>query len=271
VQLQGAKDRFEKQGIKLAAISYDSVDILKSFAERRRITYPLLADPQSNIISSYRVLNPDAKGMQKGMALPGYFFIGTDGVIHEKYFETKYTDRYTANNLIGKLFPELGEEVGEKIEAPHLNVALRQSDRVVVPGSRITLMAEVQLPAGVHVYAPGVSGYKPIQLEIQPLAEIELAAPEYPKSKTLYLPVIKERVPVFEGKFRIAADATISSTPDVVRSLGAEGKPLTVTGELHYQACDAKTCYLPASIPLHWQLQVTPLDTQRAPEAIRHR
>jgi hypothetical protein len=270
VQLQGAKDRFEKQGIALAAIGYDSVDILKSFADRRTITYPLLADPESKIISSYRVLNPDAKGMQKGMALPGYFFIGTDGVIHEKYFETKYTDRYTANNLIGKLFPELGEEVGEKIEAPHLNVALRQSDRAVVPGSRITLITEVELPAGVHVYAPGVSGYKPIQLEIQPLPEIELAAPEYPKSKTLYLPVIKEQVPVFEGKFRIAADATIRATPDVVRSLGAEGKPLTVTGELHYQACDAKTCYLPASIPLHWQLQVTPLDTQRAPETIRH-
>jgi hypothetical protein len=270
VQLQGAKDRFEKQGIKLAAISYDSVDILKSFADRRTITYPLLADPESKIISSYRVLNPEAKGMQKGMALPGYFFIGTDGVIHEKYFETKYTDRYTANNLIGKLFPELGEEVGEKIDAPHLNVALRQSDRVVVPGSRITLMAEVELPHGVHVYAPGVSGYKPIQLEIQPLAEIELASPEYPKSKTLYLPVIKERVPVFEGNFRIAEDATISATPDVVRSLGAEGKPLTVTGELRYQACDAKTCYLPASIPLHWQLQVTPLDFQRAPEAVRH-
>lgn len=270
MQLQSAKDRFEKQGIKLAAISYDSVEILKSFADRRGITYPLLADPDSKIISSYRVLNPDAKGMQHGMALPGYFFIGTDGVIREKYFETKYTDRYTANNLIGKLFPELGEEVGERVDAPHLNVVLRQSDRVVVPGSRVTLIAEVDLPPGVHVYALGVSGYKPIQLEIQPAPEFELAAPEYPKSKTLYLPAIKERVPVFEGKFLIAADATLSATPDVVRSLGADGKPLTLTGELRYQACDAKTCYLPASVPLRWQLQVTPLDTQRAPEAIRH-
>ncbi|HET9400190.1 MAG TPA: protein-disulfide reductase DsbD domain-containing protein [Candidatus Acidoferrales bacterium] len=147
---------------------------------------------------------------------------------------------------------------------------MRQSDRVVVPGSRTTLTAEINLPAGVHVYAPGVSGYKPIQLEIQPQSGIELAEAQYPKSKTLYLPVIKERVPVFEGKFRIAADATISATPDLMRSLGAEGKPLTVAGELHYQACDAKTCYVPASIPVHWQLQVTPLDTQRAPEAIRH-
>lgn len=270
MQLQSARDRFEKQGIKLAAISYDSVEILKSFADRRAITYPLLADPDSKIISSYRVLNPDAKGMQKGMALPGYFFIGADGFIREKYFETKYTDRYTANNLIGKLFPELGEGVGEKIDAPHLNVALRQSDRVVVPGSRITLIAEITLPPGVHVYAPGVSGYKPIQLELQPVAEIQPSPAEYPKLKSLYLPVIKERVPVFEGKFRIAADAKVSAAPEMVRSLGPEGKQFAITGELHYQACDAKTCYLPASIPLHWQLQVTPLDTQRAPEAIRH-
>ena len=34
------------------------------------------------------------------------------------YFEAKYTDRFTPNNVIGKLFPELTEEVSQKIEAP---------------------------------------------------------------------------------------------------------------------------------------------------------
>jgi hypothetical protein len=56
-------------------------------------------------------------------------------VIREKYFEAKYTDRFTPNNVIGKLFPELTEEVSQKIEAPHLRITLERSDREVVPGS----------------------------------------------------------------------------------------------------------------------------------------
>jgi peroxiredoxin len=68
VQLQSAKERFEKKGIKLGAISYDSPPILKDFAERHKIEFPLLADPESKIIASYGVLNTEASGMQKGSA-----------------------------------------------------------------------------------------------------------------------------------------------------------------------------------------------------------
>ena len=45
MQLQNAKQKFEAQGLKLAAISYDSPAILKDFAERHNIDFPLLADP----------------------------------------------------------------------------------------------------------------------------------------------------------------------------------------------------------------------------------
>ena len=34
----------------MAAISYDSVAVLKSFADRQRITFPLLSDPDSKVI-----------------------------------------------------------------------------------------------------------------------------------------------------------------------------------------------------------------------------
>jgi len=188
VQLQDAKEKFEAQGIKLAAISYDNTDILKDFADRHKIDYTLLADPESKIIGSYGVLNPEATGMMKGMALPGYFFIDPSGVIREKYFEAKYTDRFTANNVMAKLFPELGEEVSPKVDAPHLSVELSQSDRVVVPGSRFSLIAQIVLPEDVHVYAPGVKGYKPIQLELSPSRELELVPPVYPSLQVAGFP-----------------------------------------------------------------------------------
>lgn len=271
MQLQNASQRFEAQGLKLAAISYDSPEILKDFASRHKIEYPLLSDRSSQIIRSYDVLNEQATGMNKGMAHPGFFYIDANGVIREKYFELKYTDRFTPNNLIGKLFPELSEGGPQKVNAPHLQLTAEQSDSVVAPGSRLSLVAEVALPPDVHVYSPGVNGYKPIQLEIKPSPDIELLPPVYPASTNHYLEAIKEDVPVFEGKFRITQDLKVVATQSFVKSLGAQGATIAINGELHYQACDKTTCYSPTSVPLSWQLHVLPLDRQRSPESIQHK
>jgi hypothetical protein len=231
----------------------------------------LLGDPDSKTIQAYGVLNPEATGMQKGFARPGYFFIDSTGVIREKFFEAKYRERLTGNSIIAKLFPELGQEVTETVEAPHLQLALEQSDPTGVPGTRVTLAAEVRLPRDVHVYAPGTQGYKPIQLVIEPVPQLELKPAVYPASKILFLPAIKESVPVLEGKFRISQDVKVNSGAEFWGSLGKDGRIFTITGKLEYQACDNTTCYVPTSVPVKWQLQVFPLDRTRAPVEIRHK
>lgn len=273
MQLQNAKQRFESQGLKLAAISYDSPAILKDFAERHKIEFPLLADPNSEVIRSFNVPNAEAKGMTKGMAYPGYFYTDSSGIIREKYFEARYTNRFTANNVIEKLFPELAEEVNKTVEAPHLRFVLSQSDRTVVAGSRVILAAQIELPQDVHVYSPGARGYRPIQLVLHPSRAIALAPVSYPSPKTLYLEAIKEQVPVFEGKFRIAQDVTVSASKigDGIRAVLSASKTISITGELQYQACDKSICYPPTSVPVKWELQVQPLDLKRAPKAIQHK
>jgi hypothetical protein len=65
------------------------------------------------------------------MARPGYFFIDSTGIIREKFFEVKYRERLSGNNVIAKLLPELGEEVVGTVQAPHLEVGVQQSDRTV--------------------------------------------------------------------------------------------------------------------------------------------
>ena len=273
MELQNAKERFEKEGIQLAAISYDTSAILKDFAGRHKIEFPLLADPESAIIRSFHVLNEETKGMNKGMAYPGFFFIDYSGVIRESYFEAKYSNRFTPNNVIGKLFPELTEEITQNVEAPHLRLMLGQSDRTVVSGSRLTLTAEIELPPDVHVYSPGVIGYRPIQLELDQAGGIEIEPAIYPSSKTIYLEAINEHVPVLEGKFRVTEDVTVtfSKVRDGFRSLVSRGKTILITGELKYQACDKSVCYLPTSVPVKWQVEVSPLDLRRSPGAIRHK
>jgi AhpC/TSA family/Thiol:disulfide interchange protein DsbD, N-terminal len=268
--LQDAKDRFEKQGIKLAAISYDSPAILKDFADRHKIDFPLLGDPQSDVLRSFHVLNMEAKGMAKGMAHPGFLYIDKDGLIRDKFFESNELDRFTPNNVISRLFPELINQVGPSVKSPHLRLRLAQSDRVVAPGNRVTLVAEVDLAQGVHVYAPEVQGYKPIHLDIAASPEFALNPAVYPKPKVLYLEAIQEHVPVYEGTFRITQDVTLSTAQDFVRSLG-EGKVIAIGGKLLYQACDERTCFLPTSVPITWQLKVLPLDRQRSPADLQHK
>jgi DsbC/DsbD-like thiol-disulfide interchange protein len=231
----------------------------------------MLSDADSKVIREYGVLNTEATGQYKGMARPGYFFIDTKGVIREKFFEAKYRERFSGNNVIGKLFPELGDEVTDNVDAPHLKLSVQQSDRTAFPGGLIRLTVEVQLPPNVHVYAPGVKGYRPTKLIIDSIPGVDAAPAVYPHAKIMNLAVIKERVPVFEGTFRITQDLQVSGASEFSSSLGVEGKTLPISGKLEYQACDDKICYLPSSVPVQWQLQVLPLDRQRAPEDIRHK
>ncbi len=175
--MQNAREKFQQQGVGLAAISYDSEAILRDFTQRHKIEYPLIADPRSDIIRSYGVLNAEAPGFTKGMAHPGYFYVTPDGKVKEKFFETAYTDRNTAASLILKLFPELVEGSGREVAAPHIKLTLFQSDEVVAPGSRFTVAAEVALPPDTHVYAPGVKRYKPIQLIMESTTGFKVATP----------------------------------------------------------------------------------------------
>ena len=274
LSLQRATARFKERGIGLVGVSYDSQEILKFFTERHSITYPLIADPQSEIIERFGVLNPTATGFTKGMSYPGFVYVSADGRVHETFFEEDYHTRFTGNNVLTKIFPELGGVAPKDVPAPHLQLKLSQSDDVVAPGNRVTLVAELALPPDLHVYAPGVQGYKPVALELNSNPHATFQTASYPVSKVLLLPAIGEKVPVFEGKFRIAQDVVVSFDKDFSQAVAAgpaSGTPLNVDGNLRYQACDSKICYPPVSVPVSWQITVVPLNTERAPDEIRHK
>ena len=273
VQLQSAQSRFRQHGIGLVAVSYDNQAILKEFSHRHGIEYPLLADPQSVIIKRFVVLNPDAVDFTKGMAFPGYVYVSRDGTIQQTFFEQDYKERYTANNVIAQIFPELNEADLRTLTAPHLQLRLAQSDLVVGPGSRVNLAVEVTLPPDIHVYAPGAQGYKPIVVQLDSTPELKLGPVFYPQPQTLFLSAINEKMPVSSGTFRMVQQVTVSVAPEFMSSLrgnGAAGKPLSLSGTLFYQACDETKCFLPEKVPLSWQFTAVPLDLQRASENIRH-
>jgi len=275
VQLQAAKKRFEERKIGLAAISYDSREILQEFSNRFHIQFPILSDPNSALIRKFQVLDPDngpenlPDYAKPDMAYPGFIYVDPSGMVISKYFGDRYYDRYTANNLLGKMFPELIESAGAKLTAPHLSIEKFQSDTEAVIGSRVTLGVKLDLPSHMHVYAPGAQRYHPVRLVIDSLEDVRLKTSQLPPSKEIYLPAIREKVPVYEGKFRVTQDVMMAPRKDKMKTLLEKGESrdyfteVQIHGKLEYQACDAKICYLPAEVPLVWNVKVHQADNQR--------
>ncbi len=64
--------------MQVAAVSYDSVAILKKFSDKRSITFPLLADEKSTVIDAYQLRNKSSK---QGIPHPATILIDRKGVV----------------------------------------------------------------------------------------------------------------------------------------------------------------------------------------------
>ena len=102
MELQEQYEAFKNRGLGLAAISYDSQDILKSFAERKNITYPLLSDKGSQVITRFGILNEaiPKEGPRYGIPYPGQYIVDGNGVVQSKHFEEAYANRVTASSML---------------------------------------------------------------------------------------------------------------------------------------------------------------------------
>lgn len=84
----------------MVGISYDPVDVLKEFAEKRKVTFPLLSDPDSKTIKAYGLLDAAAKGNAEGVPYPGTFVVDKGGVVRAKLFHEGPFKRHTPDDLI---------------------------------------------------------------------------------------------------------------------------------------------------------------------------
>lgn len=270
--MQQHLDQFRKQGLEILAISYDSVSIVADFAKRKNITFPLLTDPKSEVIRAFGVLNTSVPfdPAWSGAAYAGILIVDRNGIVRSRYFEEAYLERHSAPSI---LLREFGSAAGTRetsVKTDQLELKYYSTDDVVRSGLDLTLVADFDLKPKMHVYAPEVQQYIPIQLTLEPSAYYAAHPADYPKPETLYLAPIKETVPVYQGKFRVTQDITIAGTKELEPVL-AGNREIRIRGQLRYQVCDDKICYLPQNTPVEWILKAESLDLQRVPEAIQHR
>jgi hypothetical protein len=263
VQLEASLDEFTENGLGVVTISYDSVDILKSFADRMGgFRYPTLADPDSEIIEAFGIRNPNPEPGSRtdGMTFPGIYIVDTDGIVQEKFFEDSHRIRPTADTILMKTF---GADGGRRTEVqlPQFNFAAYASQDEWRPGNTVVLVADIELPELMHLYAPG-SDYTAINLSIVETDHVLMGELVLPEPEILYLEPIDESVPVYHGTARIQRDITLAPA--------YRDETIAVDAILTYQTCDDEICFPPADFEFTMHFDVLQNDGQRAPEGIRH-
>jgi hypothetical protein len=260
---------FRKRGLGVAALSYDSIEVLKDFSTRKGITYPLLSDPESKIIRAFGLMNEvdyPPGNLAHGVPFPGTFVTDDAGIIRTKQFEKTYQERRTAASLLLSM-GEDGPGPMTEIVRDQFVLRISASNAEAVPGRRITLVLDFLMGPKMHAYAPGVSGYKPLNFTLAENTLVTLHEVRYPGSRPYTFEPLKETVPVFEGHFRVLQDVTVNRP-------ARDSAPIDridLAGRLDYQVCSDTVCYAPSSLPLAWTLKLQPLDSERAPEALRRK
>ena len=291
MELQDRLQELENSGISIAAISYDSEEVLADFANRRGITFPLLSDDDSSVIRAFGIYNTVAEegvGPNRddpeiaadyakyvsalgttpivvGTPYPGTFMLDATGRVGARFFEEFYAERNTTSNVMLNLGIGLSPIAAVQGETAQLKFTAYPSNPVVTAGTKFSLAVDVEPGPDMHVYAPGAEskGYRVIGLRLAPNEHVRYEPVEFPDSEIYHFEPLDEYVPVYQQPFTILQEAVIDASQKTRAAL-LELDALTISGSLDYQACDDAICYNPVSIPVSFTLDLELLDRQRA-------
>ncbi len=273
MELERNRQRLAAEGWGICAISYDPVEVLRDFAGRRGITYPLLADPDSLIIRRFGLLNEeiDPTSRDYGVPYPANFLVDERGVVVHKIMEEHYVHRLPVATLLARLgrTPPLPAPRPVR-RLPYLEVLTTATETVLYPGNLVTLYADLKPHPGAHVYAPGVAGYQGVALAVEPQPFLQVRNVRYPAAAVLHIPILGETLAVYHRPVRISVDVALGNRLELQPVYDAGGT-LEIRGTLTFQACDDRACYPPQQVPLLWTFSLQPPDLERPPEALRHR
>jgi hypothetical protein len=228
--------------------------VLAAFAAKHGITYPLLSDAGSATIRRLGMLDEDlerhhaefgiaTRDDQRGVAYPGVFLIGRDGVVAKKRFHKNYRIRDTGAGLVEAILGIPAAERGADATAPGGVVRARLSfdSPAYRPYQQLQLAAELTIEPGWHVYAaPVPDGYTALSLEIAPESGLEVGTAAWPEPRPFQLEGSDERFLVHEGTIRGTLPVTFAFAP------GSGTK--IVHAVLRCQACSATECLPPQKI-----------------------
>jgi uncharacterized protein len=140
--------------------------------------------------------------------------------------------------------------------APKVSVLVPEAVELV-QAELVETRVSVVVAEGYHLQAnPASEEYLvPTRLDLKSSAGVTVSKVTYPSGKPYRLSGADKDLKTYDGNFEIGVSLKASS--------GARLGKHVLQGSLHYQACDSKTCFFPASVPL--TLTVNVVATRRRP------
>jgi peroxiredoxin len=261
-----------RNGIALVAISYDSVDVLRSFAAEYGITYPLLSDEGSRTLRRLRLINNRvqedhaAYGIQPtarhvNLPYPGAFVLDRDGVVLQKRFYESYRERDTGAGLIAEALG-IVKEPSAAVVASNGPVTVRAwlDSATYVFFQRVLLTVEIAIASGVRVCAEATrDGLTPLSIDIDPLDGLEVGPARWPVRRSVSAPAFDDGVPAYQGVVRVTMPLTFAAAPG--------GGDRTVILTVRYQGADDTSWFAPSSVQISIPVREAALVGRSLPSA----
>ncbi len=273
--MRDSYDKFEANGIKLYAVSYDDQETLREFSEAQGIPYPLLSDIDSAVIKRYGILNTQVStddAFLYGIPFPGIYVTDDEGRVVAKFFHDTYKKRDSPETLIDAALGHIQIEA----DAPQaeggddeirVTAAIRGGSGSIRQGIIRKLVVRFELPQGMHIYGePVPEGLTATTVTVSGPPGLATLPSESPPTETLHLDSMGVDLEVWSETVDIVVPFyATGELASETRPLDSDG--ITLDVEVRYQACNDNECLLPRTENLSLDL---PLDVIDVPSLGMH-
>jgi hypothetical protein len=243
----------ESKGLRIAAVSYDSQETLRHFAEKYQIRIALLSDRDSAVIRSFGILNTNIAPSLRahGVPHPVEYLIAPDGLVVRKYFVSNYQHRVAASSIALREFGVVSEEAPAlTVRRGAITIAIGLSTARAFAGQEIGFFAKFALEPGWHVYgAPLPEGCTTTSVTFDGPTIVQQTF-ELPSAAPMRTDFLGETVPVHRGAFRGLGSLLLRFPLD-------DGKTM-LSGRVSFQQCSESICEAPETIPFELPLILEP-------------
>ncbi len=256
----------EKHGVRIAAISYDSQEILAGFAQKHSIGYQLLSDKDSEVIRRFGIFNfnmaPELRAY--GVPHPVEYLVSPDGVVVNKYFVDNYQHRVTASAVAFEKFHQISSDAPiVTLQDGALRAQIGFPSRRAFAGQEIGFFARFTLQPGWHVYgSPIPTGYAALTIQFEGPAVIHQDV-DLPEPVMIEFPLLNEVLPAYTDSFEIQGRLLLKFPLP-------EGE-LILPGKLRFQQCSENLCEPAQVIPFELVLILDPFLISDRDKKVRER
>ena len=243
----------EENGVRIAAVSYDSQEQLKGFAEKYRVGFPLLSDRDSAVIRRFGFFNSNiAPGLRAhGVPHPVEYLVAPDGQVIRKYFVPNYQHRVTAlRGGAARIRRGRAGRYGDHSSRQRAHRANWAFSARVFAGQEIGFFAKFRLKPGWHIYGtPLPAAYTAASITFDDPNIIGQSF-KLPLARPMEITALGETLPVYEG--------SVQGLGSLLLRFPINPGRLLLSGRLQFQLCSDTVCEAPRVVPFELPLIIEP-------------